>query len=225
MQQQKLGKGHPDTVMTLANLAVNYRDAGRLKDAVERADEFLILYHRLPALSRPAVAWFVPQAAGIFEAAGLHARAEEVCRHLADEVRKEVGPADPRTAVALAVLGLNLLKQQKWGDAEPVLRECLGIREKQEADKWSTFNTRSMLGEVLVEQKKYAEAEPLLLRGYEGLVQRQDQIPPPVKQVRLTEALERLVRLYDGWGRKESADQWRTKLEAAKKPPEQPEGK
>ena len=31
---------------------------------------------------------------------------------------------------------------------------------------------------------------------------------------RLTEALERLVQLYDAWGKKDKAEEWRKKLEA-----------
>jgi hypothetical protein len=41
-------------------------------------------------------------------------------------------------------------------------------------------------------QKKYAHAKPLLLRGYEGLKNRQDKIPAQGK-VRLPEAMELLV--------------------------------
>jgi len=40
---------------------------------------------------------------------------------------------------------------------------------------------------------------------------------PPQGKVRLTEALERLVQLYDAWGKKEEAAKWRKELEAAKK--------
>jgi eukaryotic-like serine/threonine-protein kinase len=74
------------------------------------------------------------------------------------------------------------------------LRECLAIREKTQPDVWSTFNTKSMLGEALLGQKKYADAEPLLLAGYEGIKKREAKIPAQGK-IRLTEALERLVQL------------------------------
>ena len=30
----------------------------------------------------------------------------------------------------LEALGMNLLKQKKWTNAEPVLRKCLALREK-----------------------------------------------------------------------------------------------
>ena len=100
-------------------------------------------------------------------------------------------------------------------DAEPVLRECLALREKQQPDAWTTFNTKSMLGAALLGQKKYADAEPLLLSGYEGMKEREAMIPPPGK-VRLPEALERLVQLYDDWGKPDQAAEWRAKLDAQK---------
>ena len=67
-----------------------------------------------------------------------------------------------------------------------------------------------MLGGSLLGQKKYAEAEPLLLAGYEGMKQREEMIPPSGK-IRLTEAIERLVQLYERRARKDKADEWRRK--------------
>ena len=50
-------------------------------------------------------------------------------------VVKERSGADSLPYVGeLAALGLNLLQQKKWTDAETVLRECLAIREKAQPD-------------------------------------------------------------------------------------------
>ena len=56
-----------------------------------------------------------------------------------------------------------------------------------------------MLGAALLGQKKYSEAEPLLLAGYQGMKEREAKIPAPYK-IRLVEALERLVQLYEATG-------------------------
>ena len=48
------------------------------------------------------------------------------------------------------------------------------------ARRWTTFNTKSLLGASLLGQKKYAEAEPLLVAGYSGLKQREAKIPEQV---------------------------------------------
>ena len=107
-----------------------------------------------------------------------------------------------------------LLYQKKPAEAELKLRECLTIRQKIQPDDWTTFDTESMLGEALLDQKKFADAEPLLLSGYEGMKQREDTIPSQEKP-RLTRALERLVKLYEAWGKNDKAMRWRKDLEAA----------
>jgi hypothetical protein len=53
----------------------------------------------------------------------------------------------------LALMGLVLLQQKKWAEAEPLLRPCLAIRAKMQPNAWTTFNTRSMLGGALLAQK------------------------------------------------------------------------
>ena len=73
-----------------------------------------------------------------------------------------------------------------------------------------------MLGGALLGQRKYADAESLLLAGYEGLQSRQAKIPAPVFIRSLTEALERLVQLYDAWGKKNKTALWQRKLQKAK---------
>src|SRR5262249_14158804 len=90
--------------------------------------------------------------------------------------------------------------------------------DQKQPDAWATFNARSLLGAALLGQKQYADSEPLLLDGYEGMKQREAKIPPQGK-VCLTEAVERLVALYDATGPKEKADEWRKQLEAAEKKP------
>jgi eukaryotic-like serine/threonine-protein kinase len=107
-------------------------------------------------------------------------------------------------------LGSIYLEQGRWSDAESVLREALAIREQKQPDAWTTFNTKSQLGASLLGRKSYASAEPLLLAGYEGMKERENTIPPNAR-ARLADALERLVRLYDSWGKKDKADEWRKK--------------
>jgi hypothetical protein len=47
--------------------------------------------------------------------------------------------------------------------------------------------------------------------------QRQKSIPK-ASQVRLSESAERLVQLYDAWGKKDEAAKWRKELEAGRLP-------
>ena len=53
-----------------------------------------------------------------------------------------------------------------------------------------------MLGAALLGQGKLAEAEPLLVRGYEGVKEREGAMPPGC-QPRVDEALLRLITFYE----------------------------
>lgn len=96
----------------------------------------------------------------------------------------------------------------------------LAIRQKLQPDVWTTFNTQSMLGGAKLGQKKYAEAEPLLIQGYQGMKDRKAKIPKQFRAARLTEALERLVALYEATGKRDAVAIWRKELEAIKQMPE-----
>ena len=96
------------------------------------------------------------------------------------------------------------------------MRQSLTIREQSQPDAWMMFNTKSLLGGVLLGQKKYADAEPLLLSGYEGIKRREAKLCPQDK-IRLTEATQRLVQLYETWDKKDKATEWRKKLPEQKK--------
>ena len=147
--------------------------------------------------------------------AGENAKLADLLQEQLAEARKSLPKDSPELAGLLAQIGLSLLQQKKWTEAEPLLRECLAIREKTQPDVWSTFNTKSLLGGALLGQKKYAEAEPLLLKGYEGMKQREKTIPPQAS-TRLPEALDRLIELYTATNKPDEVKKWQA--ERAKYP-------
>jgi hypothetical protein len=213
-QRKKLGELHPDTLKMLASLGVNYRDTGRLAEAIPLLEQAYREGRKHASLD-----WVGAELLTAYIRAGKSAEASALLKDNLEAARKALPADSSRLAKALAQNGSALLELKAWADAEPVLRECLLIREKKEPDAWTTFNSKSMLGGALLGQKKYAEAEPLLLQGYEGMKQRESKIPKAGKNL-MSEALERLVQLYDATGKKEEAAKWRTELKVtkAKKP-------
>jgi hypothetical protein len=213
----RLGADHPDTLRSKYNLAGLYIEQGKYdraaplsRDAIEGTRQKLGIAHkRTQQCARQLVE--------CYEKMGQPAQGEPLLRELADFWKQKAGADSPRYAFELAALGLNLLAQQKFADAEPLLRDSLAIRVKTQPDFWTTFNNQSQLGGSLLGQQKYADAEPLLVQGYEGMKQRETKIPASSK-TRLAEALERLVRLYDETGQKDKANEWRKKLERRSSP-------
>jgi serine/threonine protein kinase len=207
-QEAKLGRDHPDTLVIVANLGVNYKDAGRPRDALpllEEADRATQKY--------PTLRWVRTPLLDAYARTGERAKAVHLLQQQLAEGRQTLPKDSPQLASLLAQIGRGLLQQHQWAEAELLLRECLAIRDKKQPDGWLTFNTQSMLGGALLGQKKYGDAEPLLRAGYEGLKDQQARVPPQ-GQVRIPEALERLVQLYDATQRKDEAARWRKELEA-----------
>jgi tetratricopeptide (TPR) repeat protein len=218
----KLGADHPDTALSKNNLAALYQDQGQYERAEPLNREAIDVARKKLGLAHPLTQRYVRGLVACYEKMGLPARGEPLLRELADFWKQKAGDDAPQYAEQLDALGANLLLQKKGPEAEGVLRPALATRQQKEPDAWTTFHTQSLLGGALLAQQKHAEAEPLLMHGYEGMKQREAKIPPESK-VRLSEALERLVALYDAWGKKDQADEWRKQLEAMRPP--KPEAK
>jgi serine/threonine protein kinase len=210
LQEAKLGRQHPDTQATVANLGVNYKDAGRLKEAIPLLEEA----HQA-AKNIPALRWIANPLIDAYATAGENAKLADLLKEELAGARKALPKDSPRLASLLVQSGMVLLQQKMWTEAEPLLRECLAIREKTQPDVWSTFNTKSMLGAALLGQKKHADAEPLLLAGYEGMKQREKTIPEQGKS-RPSEAVDRLIELSTATNKPDEVKKWQA--ERAKYP-------
>jgi hypothetical protein len=146
-----------------------------------------------------------------YESLDRWAEAEALRRDALARRRKLSRPDSPLLTDDLALLGRNLLKQSRWSEAEPLLREALAIRARAAPDDWPRFDAMSLLGDSLLGQGRLAEAEPLVVAGYEGIKAREPRIAVP-DRFRLREAAERVIRLYEAWGKSEQAARWKTKL-------------
>jgi serine/threonine protein kinase len=208
-----LGPDNEETVFARANLGVNYCDAGRMDEGIRQLEGAWAVLTKHPDPLPTGLAWIPVNLVTNYERAGQLTKAEPLYRYFVEKTRREHGADDLRTSSQLILLGMNLLAQKKYVDAQPVLRETLTIRRKKQPDDWTTFNTESYLGAALLGQKKYTEAEPLLRDGYQGMKQRQEKIPA-VRKLRLREALELLVQLYETTGNKDETAKWRKELEA-----------
>jgi tetratricopeptide (TPR) repeat protein/serine/threonine protein kinase len=212
IREAKLGRDDPETLQAAANLGVNYKDAGKLKEAIALLEEALGA-----ARKHPQLGWVVNPALDAYSRAGENAKVVSLIQEVLPAARKRLPPDSPQLSGLLAQGGMALLNLKKWAEAEPLLRECLTIREKTQPDVWATFNAKSMLGGVLLGQKKYADAEPLLLAGYEGMKKREATIPPQGRP-RLIEAALRLVQLYEALGKQDEVARWSREREALEAP-------
>ncbi|HQR06352.1 MAG TPA: serine/threonine-protein kinase [Gemmatales bacterium] len=214
-QIKKLGSDHTYVHMTSNNLANVYIAANKLPQAIAVL-ELAASSIETHGFSHNYAQQIISRLIEVYEQAEHWKNAELWRRKWLNVIKQRFGTTSTSYASEAAAIGLNLMQQKKWTEAEPILYECLAIREKKQSDAWTTFNTHSMLGGTLLSQKKYAEAEPLLLKGYEGMKQREKTIPPQAS-TRLPEALERLIQLYTETNKPDEVKKWqaeKTKLPA-----------
>lgn len=210
LEQAKLGRAHPDTLHTAANLGKNYMDAGRIEDALPLLEEGHRFAAKYPNLRFATGNWL-----DCLIMAGMRERAQQVIDEQIGDTRKRHPSGSLPLASEMSSLATAALKLNDFAKAEQIAREAFAIRRQKEPESWTTFNTQSLLGGALLGQKKYAEAEPLLLKGYEGMKQREKSIPR-AGMTRIPEALDRLIELYTATNKPEEVKKW--KAERAKYP-------
>jgi eukaryotic-like serine/threonine-protein kinase len=210
LTRASLGPDHPNTLLAINNLATGYESADKPDQAVPLLKEAAAGVERR-GFSDDFAEQVLKNLISTQEHIKQFSDAEPWRRKWLPVVKKRSGARSSPYARELASLGANLLQQQKWIDAESVLREALAIREQKEPGGWKTRRTQSLLGAALLGQKKYADAESLLVQGYEGLKAHEAQIPPPDRE-RVIESGKKVVQLYEAWGQADKAAQWRARL-------------
>jgi serine/threonine protein kinase/tetratricopeptide (TPR) repeat protein len=212
-----LGPDHRETLNTLSNLGVTYRSAGRLdkalpilQKAVARKIAKLGPDHEYTLISTGELATAYRQAGRLTEALALFQKTLKL-------QKAKVGAASPFRLKFLNQAGACLIQLKKFGEAEALLRECLTLRTPKQAGEWEVFYTKSQLGQALTGLTRNAEAEALLREAYGGLAAQKAKIPAPFQRC-LGETARALADLYEAWGKKEQAAQWRQQL-ARSNPP------
>jgi eukaryotic-like serine/threonine-protein kinase len=208
------GPTHASTLRTMHELAMNYWD-------VDRFDESTALHEKaldaLKITTGPDYMGWIRTFAMVCQRAGKLDQADRLWREAIELNQKREDSVGTRIQRAgfLSFLSLNLLLQERYDEAEPLIRQSLVTLKKRQKGIIRTFYWMTIHGAVLSGQRRYAEAEPLLLNGYEGMKQR-EAIASGYELRQLVEAGERIVRFYDLTNQPEKARDWREKLSPMK---------
>lgn len=131
--------------------------------------------------------------------------AEPLIREVLAERRRVLPPRHLEIATSLVTLGVISLKRDRAGEAEPLFQEALGIRREALGDNaLPVAEVKGFLGESLIEQGRFEDADKMLHDSYERIRQ-----SPDAHALIRREGAERLVQLYERWGRGDQASEWR----------------
>lgn len=219
------GPTHPDTMLAMSNLAGAYHVAGRKEEALEMLGKTLQLAKETLGNSHAETIRLTRSLSSGYWMAGRFDEAGPLFKNCVDAYREAGLETTPQFEGLLAQAGDNALQQKQYATAESYLRECLTIRESSMPDSWHFFNTKRLLGGALLGRAKamlatdeegaqelFVDAERLLIEGYEGIKQREVNLPPTAEDC-IVESLQLLVDLYSAWEKTEEKSKWQQLLD------------
>jgi tetratricopeptide (TPR) repeat protein len=157
-----LGREHPDTAVSLNNLAVLLKEQGDLAGARPLYERALAIWEKILGPEHSDTATSLDNLAVLLEVQGDLAGARPLLER-ALAIREEVlGPDHASTATSLNNLGLLLQAQGDLAGARPLLVRALAIREKVlDPEHPDMATSLSNLGLLLQAQGDLAGARPL----------------------------------------------------------------
>jgi eukaryotic-like serine/threonine-protein kinase len=210
----RLGSDHPGTISSMATLAWTYFIQEQLDKAIPLFEQTAKLYKAKLPPDHPYTLNTLVHLARAYRDAGRLADAEKLMKEALPVLEAKLGPDHSDTLNSAAMLVDVYIMKGRWSDAEAVAQKSLDVYVKNASDDWRRFDAMVQLGVALAGGKKYSVAEPLLIGGYQGMKERERSIPAYSKKL-LSKAIERIVNLYDAWDKKDKAELWRKRLQAA----------
>ena len=210
IDRRRLGDEHEEIAVRWNNLGALYFRQGRLAEAEELYRRALGVRQRLLSADHPLIAQSMNNLAAALRGQGQLDEAEGYYRQALEIRRRVLPPSHPDLARSMLGYARLLMTLGKVAEAEALLHEALSIRrETLPAGDWRTASAASLLAECLTQAGRYTEAEDHLLGSYPRLV----EVLGPTHAQSLG-ALERIVRLYEAWGKADQLAKWRAKLTA-----------
>lgn len=214
IRSAKLGANHRDTLNSQFGLAVVYRCMKKPDQAIPLLEDVI---ERCRTNNYPITIEMQAELGSMYCDAGRFADAISQLEQVLEKSREHPEIAWVGDVLLTAYAGAG----KKVEVVALAKQQIQAARKQLPADSLELAAALATPGQALMEVREYIDAEPLLLDSYKGLKQKEAQISPDERDTLLRDAIARLVRLYDGWGKPDKVEKWRKVL--ATRPAQQPE--
>jgi tetratricopeptide (TPR) repeat protein/tRNA A-37 threonylcarbamoyl transferase component Bud32 len=209
--QRLRAQGNPFALaQSLIDLGNVRRFQRRYAEAESLIDEGTKLFAKSQGEDHPNVAFGLTSLATAHYYEGRYDLAEQDARR-AFAIAQKLPKGSHYYARASVVLGEILNKTGRPTEAEPLLREAVAVL-KARVPSQSTVMAIALggLGECLMTEGRYADGEPLLTESYNIL--KKVNVP---ESPALEEARQRLVALFQAWGKPQQAARYSSQVRSA----------
>ncbi|KAI9877032.1 MAG: hypothetical protein M1830_005006 [Pleopsidium flavum] len=169
-RNKALGLEHPDTLISVSNLAFVLQKQGKYEEAEKMNRRALEGMNKALGPEHPDTLISVSNLALMLRHQGKYNEAEKMNRHVVDVRKKMLGPEHPDTLISVSNLALVLWNQGKYNEAEKMNRQALEGRNKALGPEHpDTLMSVSNLALMLRKQGKYNEAEKMNQQALKGM--------------------------------------------------------
>ena len=208
MRRELLGDDDLLVGDTTRALGMTLCGAGRTSEAASTLREALGIYRRLGASDIPAALSTQRILAEAMMKLGDTDAAVPLARDALAKTIALYGDHHLQSVLAMCTLGWLLVEQGGLDEAESLLRKCVGVCARlrfPEEQAWLAGEADGTLGYCLLAMRRFEEAESLLLGSYSMI-----QAGRGDSYLGTRTALDRIIALYEAWGKPEQATEWRT---------------
>ena len=168
-REKELGVNHPNTLISVNNLALVLDAQGRYKEAETMHQRALNGFEKELRVNHPDTLASLNNLAGVLNAQGRYKEAETMHQRALKEYEKELGVNHPDTLASINNLALVLERQKRYKEAETMHRRALkGFEKELGVNHPDTLASITNLALVLKRQKRYEEAETMQRWALEG---------------------------------------------------------
>ena len=164
MRKMLLGAEHPDTLISMANLATIYRYRGRWDEAEKLDVQVMDMTKKLLGAEHPQTLTSMANLASTYWNQGRQIEAEQLDVRVMDMRKKLLGAEHPDTLTSMANLATIYRNGGRWDEAEKLDVKVMQMRKKlfgADSEHPDTLTIMSNLACTYQHQRKYIEAEQL----------------------------------------------------------------
>jgi len=168
-RERVLGPEHPETLISVNNLAGLFRAQGRYDEAEPLYKRALAAKERVLGPEHFDTLVSVHSLATLFKLQGRYSEAELLYKRAVEGSERAIGPEHPHTLISVNALADLFIEQGRYDEAEPLYTRALAGRERVLGPEHpDTLESVNNLADLFNSQGRYDEAEPLYLRALAG---------------------------------------------------------
>ena len=213
MRKKLLGAEHPDTLISMGNLASTYRNQGRWNVAEQLEIQVMNMRKKLFGAEHPDILVSMGNLANTYRNQGRWNEAEQLEIQVLDMRKKLLGAEHPVTLTSMANLASTYRKQGRWNEAEQLEIQVMNMRKKLlGAEHLETLTSMANLARIYRNQGRWNEAEQLEIQ----VMDMRKNLLGTEHPVTLT-SMANLARTYRNQGRWNEAEQLQIRVMTMRK--------